>query len=97
VKRARFLPAAQREYLAEIAHYDTQRKGVGRRFQRAVERAASLALSLPFAGAPCGGEARKVVVKGFPFYIVYRPEAAGVVVFAVAHSRRDPGYWLGRV
>jgi len=87
VKRGRFLPAAQREYLVEIAYYDAQRKGDGGRFQRAVERATSLALSSPLAGAPCAGEARKVVVRGFPFYVVYRPEATGIVVFAVVHTR----------
>lgn len=33
----------------------------------------------------------------FPFRIVYLAEAARVVVVALAHDRRRPGYWLERL
>jgi plasmid stabilization system protein ParE len=96
VKRARFLAEARRELLGEVAYYENQRKGVGAQFRRAVEKAASLAVAFPLAGSPCAAETRKIVVKGFPFFLVYRPEGTGIVVFAVVHTRRDPEYWLDR-
>jgi plasmid stabilization system protein ParE len=34
--------------------------------------------------------------KSFPFYLVYRIEPTTIIVVAVAHNRRDPGYWRGR-
>jgi hypothetical protein len=33
----------------------------------------------------------------FPYSVVYRVEASGdVLVMAVAHASREPGYWQGR-
>jgi hypothetical protein len=36
-------------------------------------------------------------VKGFPFSVHYRVEANGILIFAVAHHARRPGYWTQRV
>ena len=33
----------------------------------------------------------------FPFNVLYREAGNTVQVLAVAHHRRRPGYWLGRV
>jgi hypothetical protein len=35
-------------------------------------------------------------LKGFPFAVVYRREGDELVIFAVAHHRRAPGYWKAR-
>ncbi len=35
-------------------------------------------------------------VRGFPFTLFYRPEGDGVVIFAVSHHARRPGYWTDR-
>ena len=40
---------------------------------------------------------RRVLVQGFPFSVVYRDEASGIVIFAVAHQSRRPDYWAARV
>ncbi|OLP07150.1 hypothetical protein BLL52_1546 [Rhodoferax antarcticus ANT.BR] len=36
-----------------------------------------------------------MLVKGFPFAVVYMAFETEVVVYAVAHLSRRPGYWLG--
>ena len=94
--RVRFVAEARREFLAEVAYYEKERVGLGDRFRVAVERSASIAAAFPLAGSPCAAETRRVVVKGFPYSVVYRPEGKGIVVFAIAHFRRDPAYWLDR-
>jgi len=96
VKRARFVTAARLEYLAEIVYYTDAQPGLGDRFAQAVEDAISRALFYPTAGAPSPARTRRVFLKGFPFAIYYRPEAEGIVVFAVAHQARKPGYWISR-
>jgi len=53
-------------------------------------------LAFPLAGSPSRSNTRRVIVKGFPFSIVYRPESDGIVVFAVAHHARMPYYWRSR-
>jgi toxin ParE1/3/4 len=39
---------------------------------------------------------RCYLLRRFPYLIVYRATAATVHVYAVAHSRRRPGYWKTR-
>jgi hypothetical protein len=38
-----------------------------------------------------------VLVKGFPFSIVYRVSDVELLVVAVAPHRQRPGYWLPRI
>jgi hypothetical protein len=40
---------------------------------------------------------RRVFLKDFPYAVVYRPASDGIIVFALAHRSRRPGYWLLRV
>lgn len=88
---------AREEFLAEVAYYDQVQPGQGSRFVAAAEEATVRALAFPLAGSRSAPDVRRVFLKGFPFSIVYRPEADGVVVFAAAHHSRLPGYWRSRV
>jgi toxin ParE1/3/4 len=92
VKRARFVAAARREFLAEVAFYNAAEAGLGLRFALAVEQAVARALVFPLAGSPSSTNTRRVVLKGFPFSIFYRPESDGIVIFAVANHARHPEY-----
>lgn len=40
---------------------------------------------------------RRMVLRRFPYLVVFRETAAGVEKIAVAHERRRPGYWRDRV
>lgn len=96
MKRARFIAAAREEFLAEVMYYDEAQPGLGARFAAAVEEATARALAFPMAGSPASAGTRRVFLKGFPFSLFYRPEGDGIVVFAVAHYARRPGYWTDR-
>jgi plasmid stabilization system protein ParE len=96
VKRARFVAAARREFLSEVRYYDQEQPGLGARFTKAVEEATKRAVVFPLAGAMAAGNTRRVSVEGFPFALIYRPDEAGIVIFAVAHHARSPGYWASR-
>jgi len=88
--------AARQEFLAEVAYYNETQPGLGADFASAVENAADRALAFPLAGSPSIADTRRVVVKGFPFSILYRPERNGIVIFAVSHHARRPAYWINR-
>ena len=96
MKRARFVAAARQEFLAEIAYYSEVQTGLGARFTAAVEEAAARALAFPLAGSPSGSGTRRVIIKEFPFSLLYRPDNDGIVIFAISHHARRPGYWIGR-
>jgi toxin ParE1/3/4 len=97
MKSVRFLAAARRELHAEVLFYSETRSGLGVKFTQAVEHALAIAVQFPLAGSPGPAGTRKVMIKGFPFSVVYLPEDAGVVVVAVAHHARHPEYWVSRV
>jgi toxin ParE1/3/4 len=93
---ARFIAPARLEFLQEVAYYNKQGAGLGAAFAQEVEYATARALAFPGAGTPATKSTRRVYVKRFPFFVVYRPSKEGIVVFAVAHVSRHPEYWLSR-
>jgi toxin ParE1/3/4 len=97
VIRPRFLPSAEAELLAEVAFYSDARQGLGVRFQAAVEVTLARALEHPTSGVAGRRSTRRLAIKGFPFFLIYRPAADELLVVAVAHQSRRPDYWLARV
>jgi plasmid stabilization system protein ParE len=97
VKTVRFLDEANEEFLEQVAYYEEREKGLGERFRLAVQAATLLAATHPKLGSPWKFRTRRVFPKGFRFSVVYRIEDEEIVVFAVAHFRRRPTYWRGRV
>lgn len=69
---------------------------LGLRYLRVVEEATQRAEETPDAGSPLGKRDRRRAVSGFPYSIVYRAEGERVLVLAVMHHRRKPGYWKWR-
>ena len=96
MKGVRFSAEARKELLHEIRYYEAVRTGTGRRFRLAIEAAAAIALAFPESGIPSAAQTRRVLVKGFPFSIVYEPINGGVFVHAVAPGKKRPEYWVGR-
>jgi plasmid stabilization system protein ParE len=96
VSRARFLTEAEAEFLHEIAYYAEKQPKGAIRFREAVEAATTRALAFPKAGLAYLVNTRRVFVRGYPFFLVYREEPDGIVVFALAHESRRPGYWASR-
>lgn len=39
---------------------------------------------------------RRILLERFPFSIHYRVNEDDIVIVAVAHQKRRPGYWAGR-
>ena len=40
---------------------------------------------------------RRMILRRFPYLLVFRETAAGIEIIAVAHGRRRPGYWRDRI
>ena len=95
--KVRFLPAAEIELLKEVTYYSKARTGTGIRFQAAIEAAVSRAATHPLGGAPSFKETRSVLIKGFPFSVVYRPSDQELLVVAIAPHRKRPQYWASRI
>lgn len=78
--------------------YETAQRGLGEKFTLAVEKAVSLVLAFPDVGSLCASGTRRVIIKDFPFWLVYKSSFSGdIIIFAIAHQSRRPGFWINRV
>jgi len=91
-----FLPDARAEFLYAAEHYESEEPGLGEAFIAEVERAVERIAFFPAHGSPYLIGTRRIVLGRFPYSVVYHEEAGAVLVVAVAHHRRRPGYWRGR-
>jgi len=91
-----FLREAREELLAAVDYYDSASPGLGEEFLADVEDAVSRIRSFPGHGSPSMGGTRRVILRRFPFDVVYLEDEGGGVIIAVAHQRRSPRYWENR-
>ena len=97
MKRARFTEHARSEFLAQIAYYETLQSGLGARFRAEIESLAERAASFPQSAAPAAAGTRRRLMQHFPFSLVYTATNYGILIHAIAHNRRFPEYWVGRL
>jgi plasmid stabilization system protein ParE len=95
-------PKAEEELEAAIRWYEQRGPRLGERFLRAVAATMDWIRRFPQAGGlvPQVGQdlgVRRAPVRRFPYHVVYLDAPEAMHVLAIAHDRRKPGYWLGRV
>lgn len=89
--------AAEEELLHEIGYLERRATGLGRRFFAEVLRTEQLISQFPDLAEEIRPGIRRCVLRKFHYSLVYSKETDGLLILAVAHHRRRPGYWLGRV
>jgi toxin ParE1/3/4 len=92
-----FLPAAHQELLTAAGRYDSQAPRLGADFIDEVEWALDRIAGFPEHGSPYLVGTRRVLLRRFPFGVVYVLESSRALVVAVAHYSRRPGYWRRRL
>ena len=97
MKRVRFHPDAEAEFIAAGQFYDTQADGLGLEFVAEVRSAARTIAAHPEIGHRFSKRLRRFLVRRFPYGLLYRVEPKAIFIVAVMHLRRRPGYWKGRV
>ena len=91
------LDPAKEELKEAVAHYDRQRDGLGDHFADEVAGAIQRIAASPGAGSPLALNVRRSRVNRFPYGVVYTVRGDELVILAVMHLRRKPGYWQGRL
>ncbi|MGI8981557.1 MAG: type II toxin-antitoxin system RelE/ParE family toxin [Pirellulaceae bacterium] len=90
------LPGARRDFDESFDWYAERSALTARRFADAVEAALEKVAAAPTQFTSADGVHRECPVKKFPFRIVYRLVDNRVLVVAIAHAKRRPGYWRNR-
>ena len=93
----RFSREARDEFPGQIRWYEALEPGLGSRFALEIERAVQMVGAFPRHGRPGPSGTRIRRVARFPFSVVYGESGGGIVIHAIAGSRRHPGYWVERI
>jgi len=96
VKRVIFHAEAEAEMVVAAAGYEAHTSGLGGEFIAEVERATRILVLYPKLGHRFSRRIRRVLVRRFPYGLLYRIEADSLRIVAVAHLRRRPGFWRHR-
>jgi hypothetical protein len=93
-----FHPDAEAEHLESVAYYEERQPGLGAsylaEFESTLELVCEAPGRYPIEPRP---DIRRIRLRRFPFTVLFRESGGMVQVLAVAHHRRRPLYWLGRL
>lgn len=89
----RFLPPAEEEMTEASVFYQVASAGLGADFLNDVQRVVDTLRAHPALGTPVGEGLRRALLHRFPFSLIYSVEVDEILVVAVAHQKRRPGYW----
>ena len=85
-----FRPEAETEMLEAKAWYEERSPGLGLEFARAVEAALMTGARHPESARKAGAGCRRVLLRRFPYTIIFLPLPDSIVVVACFHQHRDP-------
>ncbi len=97
MSRVVFDPDARSEFFAAIEYYEECQAGLGRRFRETVEFAVRSIETSPFRYRILHTPFRRYLLPKFPYAIIFSVEPDFILVIAVAHVKRKPGYWNDRL
>ena len=92
----RLLREAEEELRLAALFYEAAQPGLGRALIVEVRRAKTVIAAHPLAARVVRGEIRVRSIARFPYRIYYRVRAEEIVVIAIGHRRRRPGFWNSR-
>jgi plasmid stabilization system protein ParE len=97
-RSVRISKPASEELSAAVRWYETQRPGLGAELLDAVTATIDLIEQQPEIGTATypDTQTRRAMVTRFPYQLVYRHDESRVVILAIAHLKRRPGYWKHR-
>jgi hypothetical protein len=83
--------------LAAAQYYETHAPELGVRFLHEVRLATDALSRNPHAAPAIKYGIRRRLIKRFPFGLLHAIEPTIIVILAVMHLRRRPGYWEDRL
>jgi toxin ParE1/3/4 len=95
--RFEFHPEVLEEYDAAAVYYAQRENGLDLRFIEAVEQAVAKIRATPQRWMVLESDVRRCLTRVFPYAVLYIIEPDYILIIAVMHCRREPGYWRHRL
>ena len=91
-----FHPGAEEDYGEAFAWYFDRNSSIAYDFEYEIERGLRLIAQSPLRWPKFDNERRRIILRKFPYSLIYEIVDEEVVILAVAHGRRKPYYWRDR-
>jgi len=95
--RWEFHPEALEEYREATLYYTERDPALALRFVEAVEDAIRRILESPERWRVLDEDVRRCLTRVFPYGVLYTIDPEFILIVAVMHCSREPGYWRRRV
>jgi plasmid stabilization system protein ParE len=95
--RVTLRPEAENELLQAQLWYESRARGLGLEFARAADAAIAAACRHPHGYVRVEGDFRRVLLRKFPYALIYLPSPDELLVVAFFHQQREPGAWVERL
>ncbi len=94
--RYQFHPEALVEYSEAAIFYRNRQPGLEVRFVAAIEETIDRVITAPERWPFLQDDIRRCLTHVFPYGILYTIEPEHILILAVMHYSREPGYWRAR-
>jgi|SRR5205085_7368547 toxin ParE1/3/4 len=95
--RHEFHPEALLEFEEAVQFYKERGRTLGRRFAREVQTTIAKIVATPERWRVLEQDVRVCRARVFPYAVLYTIELDYILIIAVAHDKRRPGYWRHRL
>ncbi len=95
-RRTIFRPKASEEITEAAAWYEVRSAGLSAEFLHALDAAVASAERNPLLHPIVHGRLRRVLLRRFPYSLIYSCSDAEIVFVACAHWRQSPRRWRSR-
>lgn len=91
-----FHPDAEDEFIEAIDFYEDREAGLGFAFSLEIHTAIQNIVAHPGAWPVMEDDVRRCLMSRFPYAVLYVIEHAEILILAIMHQKRRPGYWKER-
>ena len=95
--RIEFHPAARLEFIEAVDYYECRSLGLGKEYADEIEAALQSITEDPQRWRCLEEDVRRKLLKRFPYGVLYTVETDYLLIIALMHFRRKPGYWRQRL
>lgn len=88
-----FHPEALTEYSAAVQYYAERRVELAQTFINAIEDAIYRIRESPLRWQAIDEDVRRCLAGKFPYGVLYTVEQDYILILAITHCSREPGYW----
>ena len=91
-----FHPKAADEFEEAVVYYEDCQTGLGKQLSQEIDASIKLILAFPHAWTILDDEIRRILIRRFPFALLYILRNDEIYILTVMNLNRKPNYWKKR-